>query len=148
MIMTLEFMDVLKSFAVLLTRMGSDIWKDEGPEYAHVVFNSIKDNPQYAEVLCNISSPTVQDDWRIKWMELYTNTVGKIQAFPEILPSVLQFLCEQLQHERFQRVRPNAMSTAAKVNRLKFESEGANHSCSYSTPSCHLEVKIRRRAAI
>lgn len=97
--------------------MGPDVWQDEGPEYAHVVFNSIKDNTRYADMLCNIPSPVAKDDWQLKWIEVYANTIGKLPVFKDILPSVLQFLCEELQHVRFKAVRPNAMSIASRVRR-------------------------------
>ncbi|KAI0754949.1 SEN1 N terminal-domain-containing protein [Daedaleopsis nitida] len=110
-----HFIDVLKSFIIVLRRMGPDAWQDEGSEYAHVVFNSIKDNTRYADMLCNIPSPVAKDDWQLKWIEVYANTVGKLPVFKDILPSVLQFLCEQLQHVRFKAVRSNAMSIASRL---------------------------------
>ena len=112
----IEFVDVLKGFILVLKRVGQDMWKDEGPEYAHVVFNSIKDNTRYADVLCNLPSPLAKDDWHLKWIESYTSHVATLPAFSDILPSILQFLCEQLQHERFKVVRPNAMTIAARVS--------------------------------
>ncbi|EIW59483.1 uncharacterized protein TRAVEDRAFT_71533 [Trametes versicolor FP-101664 SS1] len=110
-----HFIDILKCFVIVLRRMGPDVWQDEGPEYAHVVFNSIKDNTRFADVLCNLSVPVPKDDWQLKWIEVYANTVGKLPVFKDILPSVLQFLCEELQHERFKAVRPNAMSIASRL---------------------------------
>lgn len=113
--LSIDFIDILKCFVIVLRRMGPDVWQDEGPEYAHVVFNSIKDNTRFADVLCNLSAPVPKDDWQLKWIEVYANTVGKLPVFKDILPSVLQFLCEELQHERFKAVRPNAMSIASRV---------------------------------
>ncbi|KAI0354940.1 hypothetical protein OH77DRAFT_1542922 [Trametes cingulata] len=110
-----HFIDVLKCFVIVLRRMGPDVWQDEGPEYAHVVFNSIKDNARFAEVLCSLPAPVPRDDWQLKWIEVYANTVGKLPVFKDILPSILQFLCEELQHERFKTVRPNAMSIASRL---------------------------------
>ncbi|KAI0670809.1 SEN1 N terminal-domain-containing protein [Trametes maxima] len=110
-----HFIDVLKCFVIVLRRMGPDVWQDDGPEYSHVVFNSIKDNTRYADVLCSLLAPVPKDDWQLKWIEVYANTVGKLPVFKDILPSVLQFLCEQLQHERFKHVRPNAMSIASRL---------------------------------
>ena len=105
----------MKGFFIVLKRIGPDVWQDEGPEYAHVVFNSIKDNPRYTDILCNPPNPT--DDSYVKWIELYVNTVAKLPVFKDILPSVMQFLCEQLQHARFKAVRPTAMVVASKVGR-------------------------------
>ncbi|KAI8978689.1 SEN1 N terminal-domain-containing protein [Trametes punicea] len=110
-----HFIDVLKCFVIILKRMGPDVWHGEGPEYSHVVFNSIKDNTRYADILCNLPTPVPKDDWQLKWIEVYANTVGKLSVFKDILPSVLQFLCEELQHERFKPVRPNAMSIASRL---------------------------------
>ncbi|OSD07245.1 hypothetical protein PYCCODRAFT_1381842 [Trametes coccinea BRFM310] len=110
-----HFLDVLKCFVIVLRRMGPDAWQGEGPEYSHVVFNSIKDNTRYADILCSLPEPVPKDDWQLKWIEVYANTVGKLPAFKDILPSVLQFLCEELQHERFKPVRPNAMTIASRL---------------------------------
>ncbi|KAI0822260.1 SEN1 N terminal-domain-containing protein [Trametes gibbosa] len=110
-----HLIDVLKCFVIVLRRMGPDAWQDEGPEYAHVVFNSIKDNTSFLDILCNLPAPVLKDDWQLKWIEVYANTVGKLPVFKDILPSVLQFLCEELQHERFKTVRPNAMSIASRL---------------------------------
>ncbi|KAH9854663.1 SEN1 N terminal-domain-containing protein [Lenzites betulinus] len=110
-----HFIDVLKCFVIVLRRMGPDAWLEEGPEYAHVVFNSIKDNTRFSDVLCNLPAPVPKDDWQLKWIEVYANTVGKLPVFKDILPSILQFLCEELQHERFKTVRPNAMSIASRL---------------------------------
>lgn len=95
--------------------MGPGAWQDEGSEYAHVVFNSVKDNTRFGDVLCNLPAPVPKDDWQLKWLEVYANSVGKLPVFKDILPSILQFLCEQLQHARFKVVRPNAMIIASKV---------------------------------
>ncbi|KAI0648078.1 SEN1 N terminal-domain-containing protein [Trametes meyenii] len=110
-----HFIDVLKCFVIVLRRMGPDVWQDEGPEYSHVVFNSIKDNIRYADVLRDLPTLAPKDDWQLKWIEAYASTVGKLPVFKDILPSVLQFLCEELQHERFKYVRPNAMSVASRL---------------------------------
>ncbi|KAI0632099.1 SEN1 N terminal-domain-containing protein [Trametes polyzona] len=110
-----QFMDVLRCFVIVLRRLGPSAWNDEGPEYAHVVFNSIKDNTRFLDVLSNLQAPVPKDDWQLKWIEVYANTVGKLPIFKDILPSVLQFLCEELQHARFKAVRPNAMSIASRL---------------------------------
>ncbi|TFK91118.1 hypothetical protein K466DRAFT_515953 [Polyporus arcularius HHB13444] len=123
-----HFIDVLKSFIIVLRRMGPDTWQDEGPEYAHVVFNSIKDNTRYADILCSLTAPVPKDDWQLKWLEVYANTVGKLPVFKDILPSVLQFLCEQLQHVRFKAVRPNAMSIASRLLFAVLSQQGKSES--------------------
>lgn len=134
----IDFIDVLKSFIIVLRRMGPDAWQDEGPEYAHVVFNSIKDNTRYADILCNLSFPVPKDDWRLKWIDVYANTVGKLPVFKDILPTILHFLCEQLQHTRFKAVRPNAMGIASKVSasvafsRTLLSNQSSRSSCSLS----------------
>ena len=114
---SIDFIDVLKAFIIIMRRLGPDVWQGEGPEYAHVVFNSIKDNTHFADILCNLPAPVPKDDWQLKWLEVYANSVGKLPVFKDILPTVLQFLCEQLQHVRFKVVRPNAMSIASRVCR-------------------------------
>ncbi|KAI0335924.1 hypothetical protein GY45DRAFT_1316694 [Cubamyces sp. BRFM 1775] len=119
-----HFIDVLKCFVIVLRRMGPDIWQGEGPEWAHVVFNSIKDNTRFSDVLCNLPAPVPKDDWQLKWIEVYANTVARLPVFKDILPSVLQFLCEELQHDRFKPVRPNAMSIASRLLLAILSSQG------------------------
>ncbi|OBZ71655.1 putative ATP-dependent helicase C29A10.10c [Grifola frondosa] len=98
----------------MLRRIGPDTWEGEGPEYLHVVFNSIKDNTRYAEMLQGRQN-VHKDDWYLKWIDIYVQTIGNLPVFKDILPSVLQFLCEELQHERFKEVRPTAMIVASRL---------------------------------
>ncbi|KAH9922778.1 SEN1 N terminal-domain-containing protein [Epithele typhae] len=114
-----QFMDVLKSFILVLRRIGTKMWENKSSEYAHVVFNSIKDNSRYADVLCAVP----HDDGLLRWIELYTASVVSLPVFPDIAASILQFLCEELQHERFKMARPTAMSIATRVLSAVFGSE-------------------------
>ena len=139
----IDFIDVLKCFVIVLRRMGPDVWQGEGPEWAHVVFNSIKDNTRFSDVLCNLPAPVPKDDWQLKWIEVYANTTAKLPVFKDILPSVLQFLCEELQHDRFKAVRPNAMSIASRVGSLTLMRESYSKQL-YSSYSPSFPLKARR----
>lgn len=91
------------------------MWAREGPEFPQAVFSSIKDNHRYLDVLQAISDPR-KDVWLLTWVETFLKAVGDKPAFNDIFSSSIQFLCEGLQHERFQGLRPAAMTVAAKVS--------------------------------
>ncbi|OSX59822.1 hypothetical protein POSPLADRAFT_1048291 [Postia placenta MAD-698-R-SB12] len=109
-----HFAEVLKSFLLILNRIGSTVWEGEGPEYPQVVFNSIKDNPRYLDALQGLSAVR-RDNWMLSWMETYVKSIGGTPAFRDTLPVVMHFLCEELQHERFAELRPAAISMAARL---------------------------------
>lgn len=118
--MLTDFVDVLKSFLLVLSRIGPAMWEDEGPEYPQVVFNSIKDNPCYVQTLQELPSAR-KDNWLLSWTETYLNTIGNLPVVKDVLPVLVHFLCEELQHERFQGVRPAAMSIASKASNFLSE---------------------------
>ena len=107
-----DFSEVLKAFLIILDRLGPTLWKDEGDEYPQVVFNSIKDNISYSELLQDFSADRV---WAIQWLEAYVKSIGDLPAFSGVMPLIIQYLCEELQHERYKDARSYAISVASKV---------------------------------
>ncbi|KAI0078277.1 hypothetical protein K474DRAFT_1619824 [Panus rudis PR-1116 ss-1] len=105
-----HFVHVLKSFVLLLNRIGSGVWDGEGSEYPVVVFSNVKDNPSYSEALLS----NEKESWLLGWVESYLKSVGELPAFKDVLPVVMQFFCEELQHERFKDTRSRAVIVAAK----------------------------------
>ena len=57
------------------------------------------------------------EGWVLQWIEPYIKTLD-VSSITTVLPLVMQFLCEGLQHEMYESVRPNAMHIAAKVSGL------------------------------
>ncbi|CCM01866.1 uncharacterized protein FIBRA_03937 [Fibroporia radiculosa] len=109
-----HFVDVLKCFLLLVNRLGSSMWEAEVVDFPQIVFNSIKDNPRYLESLQNLGVVR-KDNWYLNWIEAFVKTVADMVVFKEILPIVTHFLVEELQHERFQELRPAAMTIALRV---------------------------------
>ncbi|KAL6302769.1 SEN1 N terminal-domain-containing protein [Sparassis latifolia] len=109
-----HFVNVLKCFLLILTRMGPAMWEGETTEYPQMIFTSIKDNTRYLDALQSLET-TRRDNWLFSWIETYLKTIGKLPIIKEVLPTIMQFLCEELQHERFQQVRPVAMTIAARI---------------------------------
>lgn len=107
-------MDVLRAFLLILSRIGPSVWEDEGTEFPQVIFSSIKDNVRYLEMLQSLAD-TRRDIWVLSWVESYMKSIGNSAICRDVLPIVIHFLCEELQHQRFQGIRPVAISTAAKV---------------------------------
>lgn len=56
-----------------------------------------------------------RDIWVLNWVEAYMKSIGNLAICRDVLPIVIHFLCEELQHPRFQGIRPVAVSTATKV---------------------------------
>jgi senataxin len=109
-----DFQDVLKCFLYLLQRLGGHLWQDEKPEYPQVVFDAIKDNPAYLETIAS-TIPGTDKPWHLSWYTEYLQSIWKHSNFSEILARVTAFVCEELQHERFNDVRPIAMVIAVRV---------------------------------
>ena len=107
-------MDVLKAFLLILSRIGPGVWEGESTEFPQVIFSSIKDNVRYLEMLQNLADAR-RDIWVLNWVEVYMKTIGNLSICGDALPIVIHFLCEELQHQRFQGIRPAAVSTATKV---------------------------------
>ncbi|KAH8104550.1 SEN1 N terminal-domain-containing protein [Cristinia sonorae] len=110
----LHFSDVLRCFVLILNRIGPEVWQGEGQEYPLVIFSTIRDNPNYIETIR--SPPNVgQDPWTLVWLHSFLKSLDRLPAFKDVLPVMMQFLCEELQHERFSRIRPNAIGIASKI---------------------------------
>ena len=50
------------------------------------------------------------------WFSDYLHSIWTWQVFDDVLVKMVDFLCEELQHERFQDARPVAMVVAADVS--------------------------------
>lgn len=95
------------------------MWQGEGPEFPHVVFDAVKDNPSYSDMLQSIE-PTKDRPWILTWFPELLLTLRELPVYGGILAKMMGFMCEELQHERFQRVRPIIMTAAIKVGIILF----------------------------
>jgi senataxin len=110
-----EFIDILQCLLLLLKRMGEKFWTGEGPEFPQVVFDSVKDNYSFSQLLQNIGSST-ERPWYLSWFREYLHTIRDLPVYGEVLVKIADFLCEETQHERFQDARPAIMASAFSVS--------------------------------
>ncbi|KAK2465188.1 hypothetical protein APHAL10511_002542 [Amanita phalloides] len=106
-----EFVEVLGCFILLLKRLGTQFWIDEGVEYPQVVFDAVKDNHAFAILLEKVDSAGDRPRY-LSWFAEYLHTIRKLPAFGEVLAKMVDFLCEEMQHERFTISRPSTMNSA------------------------------------
>ncbi|EIN12594.1 hypothetical protein PUNSTDRAFT_118369 [Punctularia strigosozonata HHB-11173 SS5] len=111
-----HFQDVLKCFLYLLQRLGSELWKGEKTEYPQVIFDAIKDNHRYVDLVAS-TRPGIEKPWHLGWYTEFLQSLWKHAQFPEILARMTGFVCEELQHERFEDVRPIIMLNAVRTLR-------------------------------
>ncbi|KAI6128800.1 SEN1 N terminal-domain-containing protein [Pisolithus thermaeus] len=109
-----QFMDVLRCLLFLLKRLGSQLWSGEGPEYPHVVFDAIKDNPSFTKLVEGIE-PSKEKPWFLTWFGEYLTSLKDTHVFGDVLAKVTDLLCEELQHERFREGRPTVMFMTARL---------------------------------
>lgn len=113
-----DFVDVLKSFLFVLKHAGAGIWEGEGPEFPQVVFDAVKDNPSYTTMI-STSDPATDRPWYIYWLPTFLLTLVDLPIYGDVLAKVADFMCEELQHERFRDVRPMVMVAVTRVGRLR-----------------------------
>ena len=109
----------------------------EGPEFPQVVFDSIKENKFFLELLQTIPS-SQERPWFLAWFSEYLHTIRDIPAYGEVLAQGIDFLCEETQHERFRSARPFTMISGTRVSLFRFEhSKASSHETTgveYSAP--------------
>lgn len=108
-------MEILHCFLYVLRRIGSELWAGDGPDYPKVVFDAIKDNPAYSRHLQRLG-PSDNKAWFLHWFSDYLQSVWEFPIFDEMFAKMVDFLCEELQHERFQGARPKIMVAATVVS--------------------------------
>ncbi|KAF9220939.1 hypothetical protein BS17DRAFT_786249 [Gyrodon lividus] len=109
-----QFLHILKSLLFLLRRLHADLWKGEGPEFPQVVFDAIKDNPSYINLVEGID-PSDEKPWFLSWFGQYLWSLKDSGVFGDVLAKVVDLLCEELQHERFKESRPTVMFAAIRL---------------------------------
>lgn len=92
--------------------MGGEIWSVEGnsPEYPQVIFDAIKDNKSFIAELEKPEPPL----WLLGWFMDYLSTIWTLPILGSVVAKMIDFLCDELQHERF-AIHPLAVLTAARV---------------------------------
>jgi senataxin len=97
---------------LLLHRLGSKFWDGEDVTFPQIIFDAIKDNDAYVQLLASAEG----DAWSIRWFSEYLRTFWDLPTWGEMLAKILNVLCDEVQHERFKDVRPIIMTAAANVS--------------------------------
>jgi senataxin len=111
----LELSSILKAFILLLKRLGNRLWEGEQTNYPEIVFDSIKDNSSYLDLLLQ-NDTTTERPWYFAWYSEFLHTVSGLVAYDAVLAKMVGFMCEELQHERFGHARSDAMCAAVRVS--------------------------------
>ncbi|KAF7288567.1 hypothetical protein HMN09_01385800 [Mycena chlorophos] len=109
-----QFTHILDCFKSLTTTLGSRFWRKQPADYPKVVFDSIKDNASLAELLLQATPPS-PDHPTLSWCSVFLTAIHDHPTQAEIVARFADFLCEELQHERFGAARPAIMFTAIKT---------------------------------
>ncbi|KAF5369282.1 hypothetical protein D9758_002689 [Tetrapyrgos nigripes] len=134
----LVFKYVLRCFKLLLKRLNKQMWIGEGPEYPQVVFDAFKDNPSLVILLQDEKLSLEETPSCLNWFSEFLSTLRDQPSYSEILAKMADFMCEELQHERFEGVRPIIMTCAAKLLKTQ-EKDGASVT---STLNIHAETLV------
>ncbi|KAG9227572.1 hypothetical protein CCMSSC00406_0000782 [Pleurotus cornucopiae] len=106
-----QFVYVLHSFVFLLKRLGRDTWRGERSEYSLVVFDAVKDNDSFLELLSSAERP----QWLLSYFSEFIHAVREVPSYGETLAKAVDFMCEELQHERFRDSRPAILLAAVQL---------------------------------
>ena len=101
---------------MLFRKLSYAFWEGEGNDYAEVVFDSIKGNAEYLNLVVEFNSTTREKPWFFAGLFDMIVSLWPSPAFGEILARLVAFFFEELQHERFKKHRPLAMSMGMQVS--------------------------------
>ncbi|KAI0320191.1 AAA domain-containing protein [Amylostereum chailletii] len=107
-----HFSEILRCLVLLLKRLGPALWAGQGADYPQVVFDAIRDNDSYPDLLETIDSAK-STPWYLLWFTEYIQSIWSCPAFENVLAKMVDFLCEEMQHDRFGDARPTIMVAAA-----------------------------------
>jgi senataxin len=100
---------------LLIKRLKDNIWKEEGPEFPQVVFDSVKDNRTFLELIENVDG-SAEKPWFLGLFAEYLHSLSEHPSHGNVFAKTVDFLCERTQHERFKFARPLMMLTAIRVS--------------------------------
>ena len=80
----------------LVKTLGNLIWTDEDAKYPEAIFDTIKDNPAMPSLLSVQSR--AKSLWNLEWLQDYLESIWDLPTFPTVLPKVVFYLGEELQH--------------------------------------------------
>lgn len=97
-----------------MKRLGVRLWLGEGPEYPQVIFDSVKDNDIAMTQL--LEDCKEKNMWFLSWFVEYLSLIHDTAIYAQVVAKMANYVCEELQVERFGDARPFVMSLAAKVS--------------------------------
>ncbi|KAG1848713.1 SEN1 N terminal-domain-containing protein [Suillus subalutaceus] len=135
-----------REFISFVALIGSQLWQGEGLEYPQVVFDAIKDNPSFSDMLQDLKSAG-EKPWFLLWFGEYLATISDSAIYRDVLARIVDFLCEELQHERFQEARPAVMYSAirllaSQVRKTQSDETSSRRMAVSSVLDIHAEVFI------
>ncbi|KAI9443210.1 SEN1 N terminal-domain-containing protein [Lactarius indigo] len=143
-----QFADVLRCYVFLLRRLGVDFWSKESSDYPQVIFDAIKDNPSFADLIRDPEWKS-NEPWLLVWFSDYLHSIWTWQIFDDVLVRMVDFLCEELQHERFQEARPACMIAATDLLRTVLsKSESKIDSTRRSAVLHSLDIHVDRFVSV
>lgn len=98
-----------------MKKLGKSLWEGEDPDYPQIVFDSVKDNPAFIHLIQDTDPRNTQQPWFLEWFQSYICSLWELPIFEDMLRKLVGFMCEELQHERFEDKRPMIMASILAV---------------------------------
>ena len=95
-------------------RLSKKLWSSDSADYPQVVFDSIKDNPSYIDMVLSYDAQREQA-WFLFFFLEYLRSVWEMQVFGDVFARFVAFALDELQHDRFSTKRPLVTSVAMQV---------------------------------
>ncbi|KAG7443042.1 uncharacterized protein BT62DRAFT_953934 [Guyanagaster necrorhizus] len=134
-----EFVVILRCFTLVMKRLGVRLWLGEGPEYPQVIFDSVKDNDIGMTRLLE-ECPKERNMWFLSWFVEYLSLIHDTAIYAQVVAKMANYVCEELQVERFGDARPLVMSLAAKF--LKSQKKDDHHVAITNVLGIHAETLV------
>uniref|UniRef100_A0A0W0F3J5 Helicase sen1 n=1 Tax=Moniliophthora roreri TaxID=221103 RepID=A0A0W0F3J5_MONRR len=120
-----ELEHILRCFILILKRLNDRLWSGETPEYPQVVFDALKDNPSFTSLIQIEASSLEKTPWSLSWLSEYLYAIRSQSVYPEVLAKITEYLCGELQHERFGDARPTIMLYATKLLKSQVKNQSS-----------------------
>ena len=87
----------------------------EGPEYPRIMFDSIKDNPQYRNALKTMSSPDSEKAF-VTWYPEFLSTIRKSSSYDDIYAHIVDFLAAEARYDDLENSQPPIINVLMNVS--------------------------------
>ncbi|KAL5501492.1 hypothetical protein ACEPAH_8752 [Sanghuangporus vaninii] len=109
-----HFREVLRCMLLVTKKLSKNLWTGESADYPQIVFDSIKDNPSYIDMLLAYDVQKEQP-WFLFFFLEYLRSVWDMQIFGDVIARFAAFACDELQHDRFAKKRPFVTSISMQI---------------------------------